>query len=400
MSRLTLPLRRLFKIVNGGTPTAAEENWGGSVPWATPVDLAKGVVGLSETQRTLTMLGASSGSSMVPEGSILLSTRAPIGYTAITEVPMAFNQGCRALVALGPGDARFFRYQPEARGDELQAAGVGATFVELSSGALAGFEVDCPDVAEQRRVSDFLDAEVARIEKISSGYLRMQSLLSERVQSLVDGLMDSDGDVPLRYAVRFREGPGIMAEDFRDEGVPLIRISGLRQGAVTLQGCNYLDEEKVLSKWGQFRLKLGDYIISGSASIGNVSVVLDDSVQGAVPYTGLIVLRPATAGVSMKYVAAVLASSRFARQIDVLKTGSTMQHFGPTHLSQVRIPLPLLGKQNLIASEVEAVQRQKVRSEELVGRQVALLRERKRALITAAVTGQIDVTTARGADVS
>lgn len=281
------------------------------------------------------------------------------------------------------------------------ARGIRERSTSFDAATLSNVQFPVPSFSEQRHIADFLDAEVARIEKVSSGYLRMKSLIAERTKSLVDGLVGADGlAVPLRYAVRFREGPGIMADDFRDKGIPLIRISGLHDGEVTLRGCNYLDEKKVIEKWKQFRLQRGDYIISGSATMGGVSVVLDDSVVGAIPYTGLIILRPATAGVEMNYISAVLASSYFMRQIDVLKTGSTMQHFGPTHLSQVRIPLPSPYKQRLIASEVKVVQRQEIRAKELVDHQLELMEERKRALITAAVTGQIDVTTARGADLS
>jgi type I restriction enzyme S subunit len=100
-----LPVRRLFRVVNGGTPTSEPENWDGDVPWATPVDLGHVHGGyLAETQRTLTDQGVKTGSSLVAGGSLILSTRAPIGYIAETKVPMAFNQGCHALGSR-PGSA-------------------------------------------------------------------------------------------------------------------------------------------------------------------------------------------------------------------------------------------------------------------------------------------------------
>lgn len=84
---MTVPLRRIATVVNGGTPTADASNWGGEVPWATPVDLGRhDGRALGATERTLTDRGLETGSSLVPERSIILSTRAPIGYVCVNKV--------------------------------------------------------------------------------------------------------------------------------------------------------------------------------------------------------------------------------------------------------------------------------------------------------------------------
>lgn len=258
-----------------------------------------------------------------------------------------------------------------------------------------------PPLEEQRRIADFLDAETAHIDALTRAYVRLRELMSERSQNVIDSEIDRHQNLtPFRYLVRFREGPGIMAVDFHDEGIPLIRISGLHRGEVTLNGCNFLDPEKVSRQWSQFRLKLGDRLISGSATMGEVSVVKDPAAVGAIPYTGLIILRPAQQDVDMKYVEAFLRSSLFSRQIDVLKTGATMQHFGPTHLSQVQAPMPSHQEQLRIVENVQGALAHAGRCNDLANRQLALLAERRQALITAAVTGQFDVTTASGRNVT
>src|SRR5690606_10938291 len=91
--------------------------------------------------------------------------------------------------------------------------------------------------------------------------------------------------------VFFREGPGIMAADFTDAGVPLLRIGNIVPGLIAMAGCNFVAREKVARQWRQFKLKLGDLVISASASTGIVSEAGPDTV-GAIPYTGLIILRP------------------------------------------------------------------------------------------------------------
>ncbi|MFD7001565.1 restriction endonuclease subunit S [Streptomyces mirabilis] len=270
-----------------------------------------------------------------------------------------------------------------------------------NSSKIQSFPLPLPPLDEQRRIADFLDAETARIDALTRAYVKLRELVSERSQRVIDSEIEQHQNLtPFRYLVRFREGPGIMAVDFHDEGIPLIRISGLHRGEVTLNGCNFLDPEKVSRQWSQFRLKLGDRLISGSATMGGVSVVRDPAVIGSIPYTGLIILRPARQDVDMKYVEAFLRSSLFSRQIDVLKTGATMQHFGPTHLSQVQAPMPSHHEQLRIVENVQAALAHASRCDDLANRQLALLTERRQALITAAVTGQFDVSTASGRNVT
>ena len=159
-------LRRLFRTVNGGTPTSDPSNWKGGVAWATPVDVGQSGQYLEATARTITEAGLREGARLVPMGSIILSTRAPIGHLSIAAIPVAFNQGCRGLVPIVDLDVRYFAYQLGALRPDLQAAGAGSTFAELSSDALASMRVFCPAVDQQRRIANFLDMETAKIDRL------------------------------------------------------------------------------------------------------------------------------------------------------------------------------------------------------------------------------------------
>lgn len=279
---------------------------------------------------------------------------------------------------------------------------VGATNqIELNRASLGDAPFPLPPLDEQRRIADFLDAETRRITALSDTYVQLKGLAVERYQRTIDMEIErQESSIPLRYITRFREGPGIMAVDFHEAGVPLIRIAGLQEGVVTLNGCNYLDPKKAVRQWRHFQLRLDDRLISGSATMGGVSVVKHPEVVGAIPYTGLIILRPAKPNIDMRYVEAFLRSTLFSRQIDALKAGSTMQHFGPTHLSQVRAPLPSSEEQARVVSAADQALEFNRRTRELVDRQLEILAERRQALIAAAVTGQFDVSTASGRNVT
>ena len=200
-------IRRLFRIVNGGTPTADPQNWDGEVRWATPVDLARVDGGyIDETERRLTPTGLRTGSRSVPVGSLILSTRAPIGYVAETAREMAFNQGCRGLVPVVGMDIRYFRYQLSALRDDLQSLGAGSTFQELSTEALATMRLTCPDVETQRAIADLLDTETARVGSLADKHRRIIELLAERRQAFITAAVTGQIEVPRGCGVKPASG--------------------------------------------------------------------------------------------------------------------------------------------------------------------------------------------------
>ena len=137
---------------------------------------------------------------------------------------------------------------------------------------------------------------------------------------------------PFEEVIDFREGPGILAKDFREDGVPLVRLAGLSRGASVLAGCNYLDPESSAKRWDQFRLEFGDVLLSTSASLGRIAVVGEEGI-GAVPYTGIIRMRPRDTTVHRPFIRYLLEGPDFQQQCEVVGVGSVIRHFGPMHLS-------------------------------------------------------------------
>lgn len=159
---------------------------------------------------------------------------------------------------------------------------------------------------------------------------------------------------PLHEVLDFREGPGILAKDFRDVGVPLVRLAGLKRGAGLLDGANYLDPERVEARWSQFRLQEGDTLLSTSASLGEVARVEAEGV-GAIPYTGIISFRPRDERIDPAFIRHMLTTESFAHQIQAMGVGSVMKHFGPSHLRQMTVSYPSKLSQVAIADVLESL---------------------------------------------
>jgi hypothetical protein len=157
---------------------------------------------------------------------------------------------------------------------------------------------------------------------------------------------------PLKRAVCFLEGPGIMAADFENDGVPLLRIAGISGRTASLDGCNFLSPDLVETKWSHFRVRSGDLLISGSASTGLCAEV-DAATIGAIPYTGIMIVRPNDARADKNFFRWFFLSDSFAIQVSLAQTGSALKHFGPTHLSQMFTPVPPVPQQRAIANYLD-----------------------------------------------
>ncbi len=164
-------LKRWFKIMNGGTPKSGEDRfWDGDIVWLTPDDLGRNqATYISEGNRKLTTEGLDSCSArLCPEGSIALSTRAPIGHVAITSNPSATNQGCRTLVPTAEIDSEFAYFVILAGRSILESLGQGSTFMELGQSDLGCLRLAKPPLDEQRLLVSFLTREIEKVAAIVS----------------------------------------------------------------------------------------------------------------------------------------------------------------------------------------------------------------------------------------
>ncbi len=156
------------ELVLGGTPDTHDSKcWCGDIPWLTPGEMSaiKGKY-VSDTRRKLTQTGLEKGSRMFPSRSVVLSTRAPIGYLFINTIPMCTNKGCKTIVPKCGVLAEYLYYNLLGRVPELQSLGTGTTFKELSSGKLASLPLSLPPLAEQRRIVTKVDELFATIDEM------------------------------------------------------------------------------------------------------------------------------------------------------------------------------------------------------------------------------------------
>ena len=151
------------KIVGGGTPkTGITAYWGGKISWVTPADLGK-ISGryISFGAKSITQTGLDNSSArLLPPGSVVYSSRAPIGHIAIAENELCTNQGCKSFVPnLGKIRTEWGYFCLIARTPDIISRASGTTFKEISGSGVGATWIPLPPLAEQRRI-------VARLNKL------------------------------------------------------------------------------------------------------------------------------------------------------------------------------------------------------------------------------------------
>lgn len=241
MSRWPLAeLGNVCEIIGGGTPSRSNPAYfGGDIPWATPTD----VTGLEAPEITLTRESitpaglAASSAKLLPAGSVLLTSRATIGFTAVTRVPMATNQGFANLIPGPLVTAEFLAlWLPTQKATLLQLAG-GTTFKEISKGNLRRISVPLPPLDEQRRIVDLLNraAGIRRLREAALAKAR------ETIPALFLSMFGDPATNPMGWTsgrfgsvvAEFRYGTSMKCHDVPTEGsVPVLRIPNVVGDAV------------------------------------------------------------------------------------------------------------------------------------------------------------------------
>jgi len=160
-------LGEVTKVYNGTTPTSEAAYWNGGIVWVTPTDLGKlnGIHILSSARSVSPLAVASFNLSLVPPGTVVLSSRAPIGHLGIAGVELCTNQGCKSFVPSDGIDSVFLYFALKSSVADLQRLGSGATFAEVSKSQCENFEIPLPPLSEQRRIAAILKEQMAAVER-------------------------------------------------------------------------------------------------------------------------------------------------------------------------------------------------------------------------------------------
>lgn len=176
-------LGEICAIMGGGTPkTKVPEYWDGDIPWLTPKDLS-GFSGIyiSNGERNISELGLKNSSAkLLPKNTVLLTTRAPVGYLAISKNDVSTNQGFRSLIPNEKTNTLFLFYLLKQNIEYLKSQSSGSTFGELTGTTLKSLSFLFPPLAEQEAIAEVLSSLNDKIDLLH----RQNKTLEDMAQTL------------------------------------------------------------------------------------------------------------------------------------------------------------------------------------------------------------------------
>ena len=194
--------KNAFNIISGATPkTDNIAYWDGEITWITPADYKTEDIIIKSGKRNITTEGLNScGTSIVPQGSIIFSKRAPIGLVAINAVPLCTNQGCISCIPKPYVNTKYFYYLMSVLTEWFELFGSGTTFKELSTNNFANFSLSQPSFTEQQSIATYLDQKCGEIDELITLQEEMITKLQSYKQSVITEAVTKglDKNVPLK----------------------------------------------------------------------------------------------------------------------------------------------------------------------------------------------------------
>ncbi|MBE5901794.1 MAG: restriction endonuclease subunit S [Lachnospiraceae bacterium] len=273
----------ICEIVSGSTPkTSVEEYWDGDIKWITPAELTDDSYIIDDTARKLTELGVKkTGLTPFPAGTVILSSRAPIGKVAIAGCEMYCNQGFKNLICSDKINNKYLYWFLKGNTVFLNSLGRGATFKEISKGIVGNIEINVPDVADQEKA-------VVNLEKLSE-IIKLRKSELEGFDNLIKArFVEFFGD-PKINEKNWKTG---VVSDFYEvkggkripkgmgyaDGItihPYLRATDMKNETILDDDIHYISDE-VFEKIKRYTVKGGDiYLTNVGVNLGMAGVIPD-----------------------------------------------------------------------------------------------------------------------------
>jgi len=381
-------------IYNGGTPKSDQaEYWHGDVFWITPKDMGKlESIYVSDTSRKISQAGLQKSSAkLIPENSIILSTRAPIGHLAINKVAMATNQGCRGLVPKSNLDTKFLLYFLKLNIQLLNELGTGTTFKELSTNSLAGVKIPIPPLAEQNRIVGLLDEAFEGCDRAIRNTEKNLANARELFKSYLNAIFTQKGngwvDAVIENHINFIDYRG-RTPNKTEEGMRLITAKNVKMGFLRTEPQEFVDSA-IYDDWMTRGIpKKGDVLFTTEAPMGNVAQL--DTDEKVVFAQRVIIMQPDSKFINSNFLKFLLLSNIIQQRIKDKGTGATVQGIKASLLKKILISYPSeITIQKDIVLKLETLENETQRLEAIYHQKLAALKELKQSILQKAFTGEL-----------
>ena len=344
----------VFRVESGGTPKSdVKEYWNGGIPWATLADLPTTdfITEIRATQRTISTLGLNKSSArLIPENSVVVSTRATIGRIAINRIPLATNQGFKNIAITDST-----RVIPEYVASMLtklvptmETWATGGTFKEISKSKFCELQIPLPTLEVQREIV----SEIEGYQRVIDGARAVTD--NYRPQIVVDP------EWPMieleKVCKRLQYGLSVQLNTER-RGYKTFRMNELVEGKCADRG-DMKCADIAVEESDKYRLARGDILFNRTNSFEHVGRTGIFDLEGIYCFASyLIRLSISEDYANPFYVNAFMNTERFQDGIKQYASRAIGQaNINAKSLAAYPIPLPPISTQNQIIVELETEQ--------------------------------------------
>ena len=352
-------LGEVCDVIGGSTPKTSEESyWGGEHYWISPAEL-DGSKYVYSTSRTITDAGVKSAHLQVlPIGTVLLSSRAPIGKVAITKVPMYCNQGFKNLICKNEILNEYVYWFLLHNTEYLNSLGTGATFKEISKRVVEQVSIPVPPIAEQEKIVAELDCLSGIIEKKKQQLKEYDALAQSIFYEMFGDPVENEKGwecMQLKDACD-KIGDGLHGTPKYDENglIPFINGTNLENGRIRItdktQYVNEIEAQKFYIKMDDSTVLLSiNGTLGKSALYKGENIILGKSVCYCNLKDMLLTI----------FVIALMKTNAFKQFLEDNSSKSTIKNVGLKAIRGFGIIIPPLALQQEFASKIEAIEKQK-----------------------------------------
>ena len=354
----------ICEIVSGSTPkTSIPEYWDGDKKWITPAEINEESYIITDSARKLTELGVKkTGLSPFPEGTVILSSRAPIGKVAIAGCEMYCNQGFKNLICSEKINNRYLYWFLKGNTEFLNSLSRGATFKEVSKQIVSNIEINVPSIAQQEQAAIQLETANAIIRFRKQQLQKLDELVKARFVELF-----GDESNPYNFPIVTIEDVasvqvGVVikpAQYYTDAGHGIKTFRSLNIGPMHIKDTDWVYfSEEGNRKNQKSVLNENDLVIVRSGAPGTACVITKE--YAGCNAVDIIIARPDLDKVNPYYLCQYTNLPHGKKQIEEGTGGAAQQHFNVGKYNKIRLTLPPLDQQLKFEKFVEQTDKSKL----------------------------------------
>ena len=357
-----------IKLSGGGTPSKNNPDyWNGDIPWASVKDLKEDI--LTKTIDSITKNGLDNcPSSLIPAGTLIVSTRMAVGKAVITAIDTAINQDLKAVYTSEKLDKKFLFYLFKAKEEYFNSVATGATVQGIKISHLKGLKFTLPPLPVQRRIAAALDLadrqrQLLRAEIAAYGELG-ESLFLEMFGDVFSSYTSFKKKRLVEVVEKVQIGPfgaQLHKSDYIEGGHPVINPTHIVNGNI-VPNCSFTVPSQLYRELPQYHLQNGDVIMGRRGEMGRCGIVKSIH-ENCLCGTGSLYVRANKKRVNPIFIQRVLSSPSGVRYLENEAKGVTMLNLNKTIIQNIKIALPEIELQNEFANRIQKIEALKAQAE-------------------------------------